>query len=74
LNQLVEQTSEWSRWTWPRLAAAFVAVSEPNRALEVLERAERRGATVAMFLRFPEFDPIRSHPRFQRLVEESRPR
>ena len=25
-------------------------------------------------LRMPEFDPIRSDPRFQRLVEESRPR
>ena len=56
------------------LAAALVALGDQQRALEVLESVRPRGAHLWFFLRSPEFDAIRSHPRFERLLDESRPR
>ncbi len=55
------------------LTVGLVAADETERALGLLEglRPSRRLWDV---LRYPEFDAIRSNPRFQRLVEESRPR
>ena len=55
------------------LGMALVAVGELDRALDLLERASPRGAQLWLYLFGPEFDPIRSRPRFQRLLEESRP-
>ena len=56
------------------IAAALVALGNHERALEVLERIRPRGGRLGLFLRSPEFDALRTSPRFQRLVEESRPR
>ncbi len=55
------------------IGMALVAVGELDRALDLLERASPRGAQLWLYFIGPEFDPIRSRPRFQRLVDESRP-
>jgi TolB-like protein/Flp pilus assembly protein TadD len=54
-------------------AAALVALGDRERALDFLERVQPRGVQLGFELRAPEFDEIRSHPRFQRLMEESKP-
>jgi TolB-like protein len=53
---------------------ALVVAHEPDRALDLLERVEPRGIYFWWLLRWSDFDPIRPDPRFQHLVEESRPR
>ena len=55
------------------LGMALVAVGDLDRAVHLLERARPRGAQLWLYLIQSEFDPIRSRPRFQRLVDESRP-
>jgi len=52
---------------------ALVALHEPDRALELLERVRPPGARLWYYLRAPEFDAIRSNPRFAQLVAESAP-
>ncbi|OLB15477.1 MAG: hypothetical protein AUH07_03000 [Gemmatimonadetes bacterium 13_2_20CM_70_9] len=52
---------------------ALVALGERQRALDLLERVRPRGARLWFYLRAPEFDPVRTDPRFQELLEESRP-
>ena len=52
---------------------ALVALHEPDRALELLERVRPRGARLWYYLRAPEFDAVRSKPRFAKLVAESAP-
>ena len=52
---------------------ALVALHEPDRALELLERVRPPGARLWYYLRAPEFDAIRSNPRFAKLVAESTP-
>ena len=52
---------------------ALVALGESDRALELLERVRPRGARLWYYLRAPEFDAIRSNPRFGKLVAESAP-
>ena len=56
------------------LSSAFAAARRPERAIDVLEEVKPRGWFLSYFLRLPVFDALRSHPRFQRLVAESRPR
>ncbi|MGH7547636.1 MAG: tetratricopeptide repeat protein [Gemmatimonadales bacterium] len=55
------------------LGAALAALGQHERALDFLERVQPRGVLRWDVLKAPEFDSIRSHPRFQRLVGESRP-
>ncbi|HTR21328.1 MAG TPA: hypothetical protein VMH88_10790 [Gemmatimonadales bacterium] len=57
--------------TW--LASALISAGDTLRALDLLDRL-KPSYKVWNLLRFPELDPIRGNPRFQRLVEESRPR
>ncbi|MGH7546977.1 MAG: tetratricopeptide repeat protein [Gemmatimonadales bacterium] len=57
-----------------RVAGALATAGDHERALTIVERVRPRGARLWFFLRGPELDPIRAHPRFQRVVEESRPR
>jgi len=52
---------------------ALLATAGENRLVEFLERVEPRRATLWFDLRLPEYDTIRANPRFQQLVEESRP-
>ncbi len=58
----------------PFAAAALVALGDHDRALDLVERIRPRGAHLATDLQLPQLDPIRAHPRFQRVLEESRPR
>jgi serine/threonine-protein kinase len=57
-----------------RVAPVFIATGEPERALRLLEHVSPRGMHLWWLLQSWEFDPLRGNPRFQRLVEESRPR
>jgi hypothetical protein len=52
---------------------ALVTLGDREEALSLLERVRPQGARLWSGLRAPEFDDLRSDPRFQRLVEESRP-
>jgi len=64
-------TVQEGRW----IGAALLAAGEPDSALAFLWSIppERRGAELGLFLRFPELDPLRGSPRFQRLMAETRP-
>ena len=53
---------------------ALVVMSDTGRAFDVLERVRPRGAVLSFYLGFPEFDPLRATPRFQRMVEDARPK
>src|SRR5207249_10437882 len=54
-------------------AFTLAAGGRPDDALGVLEQYPR-GPRLWRIVRRPEFDRLRSSPRFQRIVEESRPR
>ncbi len=75
VERLVREAGDLDRPTsemyW--LGTALVALGEQERALDLLERVRPRGARLWYHLRSPEFDSIRAHPRYQRLVEEARP-
>jgi TolB-like protein/Tfp pilus assembly protein PilF len=55
------------------IIVALDALGQRDRALGVLERLRPRGVQLWSNLRYPEFDPLRSNPRFQRVLDESRP-
>lgn len=54
-------------------ASAALAAGATDRALTFLELVQPRGAELWTGLRLPAFDPLRSEPRFQRLVEQASP-
>ncbi|HTL04609.1 MAG TPA: hypothetical protein VL241_02600, partial [Gemmatimonadales bacterium] len=56
------------------LAAALVAVGRGQDAIGVLERARPRGAYLWFYMRSPDFKPLQSDPRFQKLFKEADPR
>ncbi len=51
------------------VAMPLVAMGEVEQALRLLESIRPRGVLLRATLRMPEFDPIRSDPRFQALQE-----
>lgn len=55
------------------VAAALAIAGDHERALAIVERVRPRGPRLWSVLRRPELDPIRSHPRFRRVLEDSRP-
>jgi tetratricopeptide (TPR) repeat protein len=55
------------------LGSALTAVGEHARAIEVLERAQPRGAHLFVDLRYADFDPLRAYSKFRRIVDEARP-
>ena len=54
------------------IAWALLAVGEREQALALLERVQPRGASLWFWLQTPGFDAVRSQPRFQRIVKESK--
>ena len=54
-------------------AAALLAVGDRAGAVSFLEGIQPKGLRFWYGLRAPEFDPLRSEPRFERLVQASRP-
>jgi len=62
-----------SVWEAKVVALALIALGDHARALDLLEQASPRGALFNASLRDPDFDPVRSDARFQRLVSQSRP-
>ncbi len=54
------------------VAIGLVAAGEPDRAIAMLEREMPHEAWLAYWMTRPEFDAIRSEPRYQRLLQESR--
>jgi tetratricopeptide (TPR) repeat protein len=55
------------------LAAALIGAGLVEQGMEVLERTEPKGGQLWSYMVLPEFDLVRSHPRFQRVLELSRP-
>jgi len=51
----------------------FVATGQRREALDWLERVRPRGVLLWWTLQFPEADPLRAEPRFQKVLSESRP-
>jgi TolB-like protein len=56
------------------VVAALVATGQRERALDLLERIRPRAAWLWSYLVFPDFDELRSEPRFERVFTEARPR
>lgn len=65
------QPGVWDSWY---LAIALAGAGRADAAVDVLERARPRGVTLRFALRVPEFDRLRTDPRFRRLMQTSPPR
>ena len=55
------------------IASALLAVGRRNDALDLLERARPRGAWLWFYALAPDFDPVKSDPRFIRVMREAHP-
>lgn len=56
------------------IAVPLVALGDHERALALLEAVTPRSAQLWAYLKLGTLDPLRGHPRFQRLLDESSPR
>jgi TolB-like protein/tetratricopeptide (TPR) repeat protein len=54
-------------------ALAAVALGKRELAIQILERTRPRGAWLWSYLIWEGFDPIRSDPRFRKIIDEARP-
>lgn len=63
-----------AQWTGEYLAIALVASGQADRALDVLERVQPRGARLWFALMGPDFASLRKNQRFRELLAASRPR
>jgi TolB-like protein/tetratricopeptide (TPR) repeat protein len=68
-RRLMTQEIESDTVTRRNAAAVFVALGEHDRALATLEAAATERTILPFTLTDPELDPLRSNPRFIRLVE-----
>jgi TolB-like protein/DNA-binding winged helix-turn-helix (wHTH) protein/Tfp pilus assembly protein PilF len=67
-KQFDEKGSEFDGW----IAGFYIAIGDKDQALLCLERAYQQHSEVIQFLKVaPEFDPLRSDPRFQDLVRRA---
>jgi serine/threonine-protein kinase len=55
------------------LSMALMALGESSRAFDILDRARPRGPSLWCLLRMPAFDAVATHPRYLRLIEQTRP-
>jgi len=55
------------------IGLGLVSAGELRQAMDVLERTAPQGGVLWYSLQLPALDPLRSDPRFQRLMEASRP-
>ncbi len=64
--------------SWQLVAPALIVLGDHEGAIALMEMIpvsfRGRASHFAFWSRLPQLDPLRSDPRFQRLVEESRPR
>jgi tetratricopeptide (TPR) repeat protein len=55
------------------LPIALIAIGDHDRALDLIDHVQPRRAEVWAWLRLSEYDAVRTHPRFQRILHESQP-
>src|SRR5207245_6918173 len=72
-RRALDQLRRDAQSDWEAHVVILVALHEYADALAILEGVQP-GLELWAILRDPELDSLRSNPRFQRLVEESRPR
>jgi tetratricopeptide (TPR) repeat protein len=68
--EMLDRARSWSKGGGPnpRIAVAYVALGQPDSALTWLERAEWDRGSIAALRWDPMLNPIRSHPRYHRLL------
>jgi hypothetical protein len=65
VNEQARQRYVSSAW----IAAAYAVLGEKDQAIACLERSLEDRSLVASWLRDPDFDALRSEPRFRALFE-----